>query len=291
MSGKLFLVATPIGNLGDISSRVREVLSNADLILAEDTRVSLKLLNHLGLKKRLVSCHAHNERNMERLVEQAGEENLSIALVSDAGTPLISDPGQRLVEKAVNEGVEVIPIPGASAFLLALVGSGLPAGRFVFEGFLPDDKKEMTERLHCLKNEERTIIFYIAPHKLDRTLRKIWLELGERKACLARELTKMHETFVRLPLSELIDKVEKEKPKGECVLVLEGGKRQSDRMSEAEMRDELFRFIEERLDSGDKATVISAEAARLFKLKRSDVYKIVVDYLSGRRGDSEQCDN
>ncbi|HHU22889.1 MAG TPA: 16S rRNA (cytidine(1402)-2'-O)-methyltransferase [Clostridiales bacterium] len=222
MAGILYLVATPIGNLGDISHRALEVLSGVDFIAAEDTRVSLKLLNHFGIKKPLVSYYEHNraasgERILERLLK--GE---SCALVTDAGMPAISDPGEDLVRLCVENGVRVVGIPGPCAAISALAVSGLPTQRFCFEGFLSTSKKNRFAHLEAIKDEQRTMIFYEAPHKLLNTLRDFLEILGDREVVLCRELTKLHEEILRTTLSGAIAHYEETPPKGEFVIVLRG---------------------------------------------------------------------
>lgn len=223
MPGTLYLVPTPIGNLGDISRRCAEVLEQVDFIAAEDTRVTLKLLNHLGLKKTLVSYHRHNTQTggqqvLDRLL--AGE---SCALVTDAGTPAISDPGEDLVALCVGAGVEVTALPGPCALVVALSVSGLPTTRFSFEGFLPLNKKNRAARLNDLREESRTILLYEAPHKLVTTLSDLADALGgSRRIALCRELTKLHEEVRRTTLDEALAWYRENPPKGEFVLVLEG---------------------------------------------------------------------
>lgn len=223
MSGTLYLVPTPIGNLGDLSDRIRETLAEADFIAAEDTRVSLKLLNHLELKKPLVSYYEHNRaesgpRIVQRLL--AGE---TCALVTDAGTPAISDPGEDLVALCAKEGVPVCAIPGPCAVVTALAVSGQPTGRFAFEGFLSTNKKSRREHLDELRNERRTMVFYEAPHKLRQTLSDLAEAFGpDRPISLCRELTKLHEEILRMTLSEAVAYYEEQPPRGEYVLVLRG---------------------------------------------------------------------
>lgn len=222
MSGTLFLVATPIGNLGDLSPRAAEVLGSADFIAAEDTRVSMKLLSHLNIKKSMVSYHEHNRASagpaiLERL--QAGE---TCALVTDAGTPAISDPGEDLVRLCAENGVAVQAVPGCCALISALAVSGLPARRFVFEGFLPVNRSERRERLQKLLAEERTIILYEAPHRLRPTLADLLDAFGDRKVSLCRELTKLHEDTMRTTLSRAVEWYGEHEPRGEYVLVLAG---------------------------------------------------------------------
>lgn len=224
MTGTLYLVPTPIGNLGDISRRMAETLEQVDFIAAEDTRVTLKLLNHLGLKKPLISYYRHNtqaggEAVLARLL--GGE---SCALVTDAGTPAISDPGEELVAQCAAAGVEVVAIPGPCALITALSVSGLPTGRFTFEGFLAMNRKNRKAHLASLKNETRTMIFYEAPHKLTSTLSDLMETFGpQRRITLCRELTKLHEQVLRTTLEQALEHFTQNAPKGEFVLIVEGG--------------------------------------------------------------------
>jgi 16S rRNA (cytidine1402-2'-O)-methyltransferase len=223
MCGTLYLVATPIGNLSDISPRAAEILAAVDFIAAEDTRVSVKLLNHLGIKKPLVSYYAHNrtESGEKILIRIQNGENC--ALVTDAGMPAISDPGEDLVRICGESGIPVIAIPGPCAAICALALSGLPTGRFTFEGFLSTAKKSRFEHLDALKNERRTMIFYEAPHKLCATLRDMAQYFGpERRISISRELTKLHEETMRLTLGDAICHFDTVAPRGEFVLIIEG---------------------------------------------------------------------
>ena len=223
MAGMLYLVPTPIGNLGDISKRCRETLAEADFIAAEDTRVSLKLLNHLELKKPLVSYYEHNKvESGKRIVERllAGE---TCALVTDAGSPAISDPGEDLVALCAEHGIPVSAIPGPCAIITALSISGLPTGRFTFEGFLSTSKKSRQEHLASLRDERRTMVFYEAPHKLRTTLDDLAAAFGgDRRISLCRELTKLHEEVIRTTLDGARSLYTEQPPRGEYVLVLEG---------------------------------------------------------------------
>lgn len=223
MSGTLYLVPTPIGNLSDISDRCRETLANADFIAAEDTRVSLRLLNHLDIKKPLVSYYEHNKQTSgPRIVERllGGE---SCAIVTDAGSPAISDPGEDLVRLCAEAGVAVTAIPGPCAAVTALSISGLPTGRFTFEGFLSTNKKSRFAHLDSLRTEQRTMIFYEAPHKLTATLTDLAQVFGEtRRISLCRELTKLHEEVLRMTLGEAVQYYRTTEPRGEYVLVVEG---------------------------------------------------------------------
>ena len=234
MPGMLYLVPTPIGNLGDISTRCRETLEQADFIAAEDTRVSLKLLNHLGIKKSLVSYYEHNKAfKGDKIVERilAGE---TCALVSDAGSPAISDPGEDLVKQCAAAGITVCAIPGPCAAITALSISGQSTGRFCFEGFLSTAKKSRREHLESLKHEQRTMIFYEAPHKLVSTLEDMAEAFGsDRSVSLCRELTKLHEEVVRTTLGEAAAKYTENAPKGEFVLVVAGAPAQEKEVATA----------------------------------------------------------
>jgi 16S rRNA (cytidine1402-2'-O)-methyltransferase len=220
--GILYLVATPIGNLEDITLRAIRTLKEVDFIAAEDTRHTIKLLNHFEIKKSLVSYYEHNKREKGNYLISQLLEGKNIALVSDAGTPGISDPGEDLVKLCIEKDIKVTPIPGPVAAVTGLIASGLPSGRFAFEGFLPMNKRSRKERLASLKNEVRTIVFYEAPHKLTNTLNDLYQTFGNRKVVFARELTKRFEEIVRCELKEAIEKYEKQAPKGEFVIIVEG---------------------------------------------------------------------
>ena len=226
MSGKLYLVATPIGNLEDITLRAIRVLKEVDLIAVEDTRNSLKLLNHFEIKKPLISYHRHNEDiRVDNLIEKL-KQGENIAVISDAGTPGISDPGEVIAKEAINNGIEVIPIPGACAAINALIASGLDTTEFTFFGFLPLNKKLRKEKLNELKNETKTCIIYEAPHKLKNTLQDLKDILENRKVVLAREITKIHEEFIRGNIDDIISK--SENLKGEMIILIEGAKKQEE---------------------------------------------------------------
>ena len=223
MSGMLILVPTPIGNLGDISPRAAEALAQADFIAAEDTRVSIKLLNHLGLKKQLVSYHEHNKQESGPHILTRLQNGESCALVTDAGTPAISDPGEDLVRLCREHGVAVTAIPGPCAAITALAMSGLPTGRFTFEGFLSVNKRSRREHLASLLEETRTMIFYEAPHKLLTTLEDMQAAFGaDRPICLCRELTKLHEEAVQTTLGQALSYYQENSPRGEYVLIVGG---------------------------------------------------------------------
>ena len=262
MAGILYLVATPIGNLGDFTPRAVETLENADFIAAEDTRVSMKLLNHFGVKKPLISYHEHNhvtagQSVLNRLL--AGE---SCALMTDAGTPAISDPGEDLVRLCAENGVEVRAIPGCCAAVNALAVSGLPTGRFTFEGFLAMNKKNRRAHLESLRGEERTMIFYEAPHKLCATLRDLAAAFGgERRISLCRELTKLHEEVLRLTLDGAVAYYETQPPRGEYVLIVEGAPKQQESgpVSEEEALMRVQALLAEGLSRKDAVRQVAAE--------------------------------
>ena len=225
MAGTLYLVATPIGNLGDFSPRAVETLAQADFIAAEDTRVSVKLLNHFGIKKPLVSYHEHNRASAGAAIAERLLAGETCALVTDAGTPAISDPGEDLVRLCAEKGIPVQSIPGCCACITALAVSGLPTGRFTFEGFLSANKKERRSRLQELAGEERTMVFHEAPHKLRATLADMRDILGDRRVALCRELTKLHEETTRTTLQQAVEFYREKEPRGEFVLVIEGAPR------------------------------------------------------------------
>lgn len=220
--GKLYLVATPIGNLDDITIRAIKVLQNVNLIAAEDTRHSLKLLNHLEISKPLISYHRHNEENKTEVLINKLLNGENIALITDAGTPAISDPGEEVVKQAIEKEIEIIPIPGACALINALICSGMNTREFAFYGFLPLNKKLRKNKFEEIKKENKTIILYEAPHKINQTLKDILQEVGDVNIVLARELTKIHEEFIRGKISEIIEKYTD--LKGEMIIVLEGSK-------------------------------------------------------------------
>lgn len=222
MPGMLYLCATPIGNLGDMTPRAVETLQNVDLIAAEDTRNSIKLLNHFGIRTSMTSYHEYNKVEKAQVLVQKMKEGLDVALITDAGTPAISDPGEVLVRLCQQEGITVTSLPGAAACITALTLSGLSTRRFCFEGFLPPEKKEKAEILGLLAEETRTMILYEAPHRLVRTLKELYEALGERKLTICRELTKKFETVMPTTLEGALAFYETEEPRGEYVLVIEG---------------------------------------------------------------------
>lgn len=220
MVGTLFLVATPIGNLEDITLRAIRILKEVDFIATEDTRHSLKLLNHLGISKPLISYYKQKEASKSSYLVDELLSGKNIALISDAGTPVISDPGETVVSLAIENGIPVVPVPGPCAIISALIASGISATSFSFFGFLPVSKKEKFEKLEAIKNYETTLVFYEAPHKLTATLEAMLEVLGDRSIVLCRELTKVHEEFIRGKLSDVLTMLSE--PKGEFVLIVEG---------------------------------------------------------------------
>lgn len=274
MSGKLYLVGTPIGNLGDFSPRAADALREADFIAAEDTRVTLKLLNHFGIRKPMVSYFEHNKyasgaKIFERIL--AGE---TCALVTDAGMPAISDPGEELVRLCAEGGVEVLTVPGPSALISALALSALPTGRFCFEGFLSTANKSRREHLESLRSERRTMIFYEAPHKLQNTLKDLTDAFGpERRISLCRELTKLHEQILRMTLGEALAYYTENDPRGEYVLILEGAAEASE---EALTLEDAVSLALERIASGASKKDAVREVSRETGFPKNALYDAVL---------------
>jgi len=268
----LYLVPTPIGNLGDISIRCRETLEAADFIAAEDTRVSIKLLNHLGIKKSLVSYFEHNKAQKGNMIVERILAGETCALVSDAGSPAISDPGEDLVRQCAEAGITVCAIPGPCAVITALSISGQSTGRFCFEGFLSTAKKSRREHLDSLRDEKRTMVFYEAPHKLLATLESMSEVFGgNRPISLCRELTKLHEEVVRTTLADAIQKYTEQPPKGEFVLVVAGA---PEKEAETVTEDVIIARLQELIDSGlSKKDAIKQTASEL-SLPKNEVYDI-----------------
>lgn len=270
MSGTLYLVATPIGNLGDFSPRAVETLEAVDFIAAEDTRVSMKLLNHFEIKKPLVSYHQHNHVTAGQAILSRLLGGESCALVTDAGTPAISDPGEELVRLCADNGVEVLSIPGCCAAVNALAVSGLPTGRFTFEGFLSVNKKTRREHLAALENEERTMIFHEAPHKLLSTLEDLSAAFGpERPVALCRELTKLHEETIRTTLGQAADHWRDTAPKGEFVLVVAG---RPPRQEAAMTVEEAVERVLALRDGGMRLKDAAREVADATGLSKNELY-------------------
>ena len=272
MPGILYIVATPIGNLDDMPPRVAATFGAADFVAAEDTRVTLKLLNHLGLKKPMMSYYEHALHHGAAILDriEAGE---SCALCSDAGMPCISDPGEQIVREAHARGIRVVPIPAASACVTALAASGQPTARFVFEGFLPVPKKERRERLEFLQGETRTVIFYEAPHKLRGTLDDLCAAFGaERSITLCRELTKLHEDIWKTTLGEAVEHYKANEPRGEYVLVMAGAPETADPEQELTLEQAAHRALE-LTGQGFGPTAAAKAAAQGTPYSKSEVYK------------------
>ena len=278
MAGTLYLCATPIGNLEDITFRVLRTLKEVDLIAAEDTRNSIKLLNHFEIKTPMTSYHEYNKIEKAKELVEKLLAGTNIALITDAGTPGISDPGEELAKMAIEAGITVTSLPGACACVTALTISGLPTRRFAFEAFLPSDKKECKQVLEELKDETRTILLYEAPHRLKKTLALLFETLGNRQMTVCRELTKKHETAVRGMLSQVIAHFEAEEPRGECVLVIHGKDFQEIEKEAQEKWQELSieEHVEHYLSQGmDKKEAMKAAAADRGISKR-DVYQALL---------------
>ena len=283
MSGKLYLCATPIGNLEDITLRVLRTLKEVDLIAAEDTRNSIRLLNHFEIRTPMTSYHEYNKIDKGRILVKKMLEGQNIALITDAGTPGISDPGEELTAMCYDAGIEVTSLPGPAACVTALTLSGLPTRRFAFEAFLPPDKKERKAILEELQSETRTILIYEAPHRLVRTLEELLEVLGDRRITLCRELTKKHETAFRTTIHGLLDYYREEKPLGECVMVIEGKKREELRREEQASWEEIS--IEEHvtryLEEGNSKKESMKLVARDRGVSRRDIYQYLLEHKSG----------
>lgn len=273
--GKLYLVPTPIGNLKDITLRALEALKEADFIAAEDTRVTLKLLNHFGIKKSLISYHQHNEQGKSEDIIGILKEGKTIALVTDAGTPGISDPGSVIVKKCIEENIAFEVLPGATAITTALVYSGLDTTKFIFRGFLPRENKERKPIVEQLMDRTETIIFYESPHRLLSTLDFLLESFGDRNIALCRELTKLHEEIIRLKLSEAIEYYKENSPRGEYVLVLEGKTKEEIELEEQakwinmSIEEHIKSYIDEGIKKKDAVKMVAKERG----LSKSDVYK------------------
>lgn len=269
----LYVVGTPIGNMGDMSPRAVETLEAVDFIAAEDTRVTVKLLNHFGIKKPMVSYFEHNKHDKgERIIDRilAGE---SCAIVTDAGMPCISDPGEDLIRQCGEAGIRTVVVPGPSAVISALAVSGLETGRFTFEGFISVNKKSRSEHLESLRDERRTMIFYEAPHKLPNTLRDLYDNFGDRKLTIARELTKLHEEIIRTTTGQAVEKYTDDPLKGEIVLILEGRK---DTESSDITLEEAVAYAQRLIENGMRPTDAAKEAAAMAGLKKNYIYKELV---------------
>lgn len=270
MSGTLFLVGTPIGNLGDISPRALAALSDCDFIAAEDTRVTLKLLNHFEIKKPMISYFEHNRRQKGEYIAERILSGENCALVTDAGMPAVSDPGEDLVALCHEKGIPVSVVPGPSAFVAAIALSGLPVGRFTFEGFLSVSKVSRREHLEEVKKEKRTMVFYEAPHKLSATLTDMYAYFGDRKIAIVREITKIHEEVIRTTLKEAAEKYQEEGLKGEIVLVIEGYEEKEEDLPTLE--DAIIK-AKKYIEEGMSASFAAKQAAKDTGIKKGDIYK------------------
>lgn len=274
MAGTLYIVATPIGNLEDLTPRAAATLGMVDFIAAEDTRVTLRLLNHLGLKKPMLSYYQHNFSKGEQILRRL-EEGENCALCSDAGMPAISDPGELLVKDALARNIPVCPIPGASACVSALAVSGQDTARWVFEGFLPIPKKPRRQRLEALAREERTIILYEAPHKLVNTLEDLVQALGpDRSITLCRELTKLHEEIHKTTLAQALDQYREAPPRGEFVLVVAGG--QPDTPEEELTLEQAVALAREKMSRGESPTAAAKAAAAASPFSKGEIYRELI---------------
>ena len=275
MAGKLYLVATPIGNLEDITFRAINILKGVDIIAAEDTRHTLKLLNHYEISKPLISYHRHNEEvKSENLINKLLEGN-NIAIVTDAGTPGISDPGEEVVKEAIKNNIEVIPIPGACALVNALIASGLNTKEFLFLGFLPLNKKNRDNALNKIKKSKSTVILYEAPHKLIKTLQDLLKNVGDINCVLAKEITKIHEEFIRGNISNLLEQIQE--PKGEYVILLDLNNLENENDSEDEISqktvEEQYKIYEEQ---GMNKKEIIKQIAKNKNVPKNEIYKLFI---------------
>lgn len=281
--GKLYLCATPIGNLEDISIRTLNILKSVDLIACEDTRHSLKMLTHFEISKPLTSYFEHNKTEKGLKIIEKIKEGKNVALITDAGTPAISDPGEDLVRLCAENGVDVVPVPGPAALINALIVSGLPTGRFSFEGFLSVNKKSRADHLDEVKNDTRTLIFYEAPHKLLRTLNDMSKVFGDRKIALVREITKIHEEVKRTTLFEAVKFYTENPPKGEFVLVIEGksyeelSEEKAEEFENISVTEQINALIGEGIDKKDAIK----QVAVLRNMKKRDIYNEYVKNTEG----------
>ena len=276
MKGILYIVATPIGNLEDITYRTLRILNEVDLIAAEDTRHSLQLLNHFDISKPLTSYHEHNKDSKGGYLITKLLEGENIALISDAGMPGISDPGQDIIAEAIENNIEIEVLPGATAFVTALVGSGMDTHKFVFEGFLDRDKKLRRKRLEEIKNEKRTIIFYESPHRLKETLKDMLKYLGNRKIAVNRELTKKYQEIIREDIETVIEIFDNREVKGEFVLIVEGFSGEVEEIGKYDdlnEREYVIQLMEEGINKKDAIKIVCKDR----KLKKDIVYKQVLD--------------
>ena len=269
MNGKLYLCSTPIGNLEDITYRVVRTLSEVDIIAAEDTRHSLKLLNHFDIKKPMVSYYEHNKIQRGNEIIAMLKEGKNVALISDAGMPAISDPGEELVMQCIEEGIDVVPLPGPNAALTALIASGMPTGRFAFHGFLTTNKTARKQHLMEIAEMEETVILYEAPHKLKSTLKDMLECLGNRRIALCRELTKTFEEFIRADIESAIALYEEKPPKGEYVIIIEGKQKQAgDEFKEFSVEELYEMYIGQGMNDKDALKAVAKDKG----ISKRDVY-------------------
>lgn len=285
MPGKLYLCATPIGNLDDITFRVINTLKEVDLIAAEDTRHSIKLLNHFDIKTPMTSYHEFNKYDKAKYLVEKLLEGVNIALITDAGTPGISDPGEELVKIAYENGVEVTSLPGPAACITALTLSGLSTRRFVFEAFLPSDNKEKQYVLENLKNETRTIILYEAPHRLKKTLEELYKALGERRITICRELTKRYETAFQTTFKEALDYYKSKVVKGECVLVIEGKsheelkEEEQNKWNDISIVDHMKVYVDKGMSKKEAMKAVALDRG----VSKRDIYQQLLELESNER--------
>ncbi|WP_297125846.1 16S rRNA (cytidine(1402)-2'-O)-methyltransferase [uncultured Eubacterium sp.] len=272
MSGKLYVVGTPIGNLGDFSSRAVETLESVDFIAAEDTRVTLKLLNHFGIKKEMVSYFEHNKNERGNVIISRLANGETCAICTDAGMPAISDPGEDLVKLCHENNIDVESVPGPTAFATALAISGMNTRKFTFEGFLSANKKERREELEELANEKRTMVFYEAPHKLTQTLKDMYEVFGERDIAIVKEITKVHENVVSTDLKTASTMFDEEKPKGEFVVIVDGKKIEEKEISFDKAVEEAKRLMAD----GMSTNAAAKEVAKITSFKKNDIYKALL---------------
>ncbi|MBR4072687.1 MAG: 16S rRNA (cytidine(1402)-2'-O)-methyltransferase [Clostridia bacterium] len=275
MSGKLYVVGTPIGNLGDFSERAKEVLSQVDFIAAEDTRVTVKLLNHFDIKNELVSYYEHNKKEKGEIIINRILSGENAAIVTDAGMPAISDPGEDLVRLAHERGVPVESVPGPCAFVTALAIAGMSTGRFCFEGFLSVNKQSRRGHLAELKNEYRTMVFYEAPHKLKATLKDFSDTFGaDREIALVKEITKLHEKVFKTTLGEAVSFYEENPPKGEFVLIVAGSQRRADNCEFS--LDDAVAQAKELMEKGLSASAAAKEASSVTGIRKNEIYRQLI---------------
>jgi 16S rRNA (cytidine1402-2'-O)-methyltransferase len=271
---KLYIVGTPIGNLGDFSPRAVETLSNCDFIAAEDTRVTVKLLNHFGIKKNMVSYFEHNRRERGEMIVSRMLAGETCALVTDAGMPAISDPGEDLVKLCHDNGIKVESVPGPCAFTTALALSGMPSGRFTFEGFLSVNKPSRREHLDSLKNETRTMLFYEAPHKLGASLKDMYSTFGDREIAIVREITKVHEQVIKTTLSKAVELYADGGLKGEIVLVIHGAEHID--TEEKLTFEDAVDLARKSVDNGLSVSEAAKQAAKISGFRKGDIYKMLI---------------